>query len=124
MCQGAEWLSLPQLFKESGYLTLGHGKLYHPNLPPDNDPPSWSPEVPYTLTADSFCTDDTVWNGFYCPDDAPPPQAFSDHNVTYAALKNLQTALEEYETTGSVQTCCQSRSEVTAVGPAPAYGAC
>eukprot|EP00937_MAST-01D_sp_MAST-1D-sp2_P002297 g2297.t1 len=42
---GANWTSLPQHFKEHGYVTLGSGKLYHPQLPPLYDAPlSWSPE--------------------------------------------------------------------------------
>lgn len=41
-------LTLPQYFKSHGYLTLGAGKLYHPNHPPNNDEPySWSPDRPY-----------------------------------------------------------------------------
>lgn len=37
--------SLPQYFKESGYLALGAGKLYHSSNPPKHDEPlSWSPE--------------------------------------------------------------------------------
>ena len=41
--KGKEWVTMPQLFKNSGYLTNGHGKIYHPNHPPSNDEPmSWS----------------------------------------------------------------------------------
>jgi len=42
---GANWTTLPQHFKNNGYLTLGSGKLYHPNQPPLYDTPlSWSEE--------------------------------------------------------------------------------
>ena len=34
---GADWTSLPEAFKNNGYLTLGAGKLYHPNDPASND---------------------------------------------------------------------------------------
>ena len=51
---GADWVTMPQYFKQYGYLTLGGGKLYHPSSAtenigmPDNDyPASWSPEHPY-----------------------------------------------------------------------------
>lgn len=43
-----DWVSLPQAFKNSGYLTLGGGKLFHPGKPKDNDEPlSWSQDVAY-----------------------------------------------------------------------------
>jgi iduronate 2-sulfatase len=46
---GADWQSMPEYFKTHGYVTLGSGKLYHPQVPPDNDvPKSWSVDVaPY-----------------------------------------------------------------------------
>ena len=45
---GAGWQSLPQFFKNKGYLALGSGKLFHPGLPPDNDyPNSWTSPYPY-----------------------------------------------------------------------------
>ena len=46
---GAAWRSLPQYFKHNGYLTMGAGKIFHPELPPAKDVPySWSSdEVPY-----------------------------------------------------------------------------
>eukprot|EP00035_Acanthoeca_spectabilis_P036785 m.41683 g.41683 ORF g.41683 m.41683 type:complete len:652 (+) comp8246_c0_seq1:1293-3248(+) len=60
---GADWVSMPEFFKQYGYLTLGGGKLYHPasateNIGmPDNDyPASWSPEYPYFLPTDSVPT--------------------------------------------------------------------
>ena len=40
---GGAWTALPEFFRKHGYWTAGTGKLYHPNLPPDNDNPrSWS----------------------------------------------------------------------------------
>jgi hypothetical protein len=33
---GPTWLTMPQWFKNHGYITAGCGKLYHPNLPPQN----------------------------------------------------------------------------------------
>ena len=39
---GRDWTSLPQFFKQHGYLTLGGGKTFHPGVPPDYDQPlSW-----------------------------------------------------------------------------------
>jgi len=40
---GANWTTLPQYFKQQGYLTYASGKLYHPAHPPNNDyPQSWT----------------------------------------------------------------------------------
>eukprot|EP01052_Picozoa_sp_SAG31_P054852 SAG31_NODE_14824_length_785_cov_1.839650_2_plen_76_part_01 len=40
---GGSWTTLPQYFKEAGFLTYGFGKLFHPGSPPLNDfPTSWS----------------------------------------------------------------------------------
>ena len=40
---GPQWVSLPGHFLQHGYLTLGTGKLYHENLPPNGDDVhSWS----------------------------------------------------------------------------------
>jgi len=45
---GANWTSMPEYFKQNGYITLGGGKTYHPGLPPNYDEPlSWSQELPY-----------------------------------------------------------------------------
>ena len=53
---GAGWTSLPQYFKLHGFLTLGGGKTFHPNLPPNYDEPlSWSPDAPYFPLDDDKC---------------------------------------------------------------------
>eukprot|EP00035_Acanthoeca_spectabilis_P029845 m.6657 g.6657 ORF g.6657 m.6657 type:complete len:652 (+) comp3870_c0_seq1:1-1956(+) len=45
---GAEWLSLPQYFKQFNYTVLGHSKLFHRGHPENNDEPlSWTQEQPY-----------------------------------------------------------------------------
>eukprot|EP00035_Acanthoeca_spectabilis_P002611 m.88621 g.88621 ORF g.88621 m.88621 type:complete len:535 (+) comp11659_c0_seq1:23-1627(+) len=54
---GENWLAMPEYFKKNGFLTLGSGKLYHPQVPPDNDYPlSWTTDYDY-----------------YCPE-CPPPK--------------------------------------------------
>jgi hypothetical protein len=41
---GPTWVTMPQYFKQHGFLTFGFGKLYHPGSPPNDDfPTSWSP---------------------------------------------------------------------------------
>jgi hypothetical protein len=56
---GKDWVSMPQYFKQFGYLTLGGGKLYHPSSNTENIgmpfmdwPESWSPERPYFFPKD------------------------------------------------------------------------
>lgn len=56
---GRDWVSMPQFFKQHGYLTLGNGKLYHPSSAQENIgmpfmdwPASWSPEYPYFFPRD------------------------------------------------------------------------
>ena len=45
---GPDWISLPEHFKNNGYTTLGGGKTYHPNCPPNwDEPKSWSQDLPY-----------------------------------------------------------------------------
>eukprot|EP00039_Didymoeca_costata_P023018 m.5766 g.5766 ORF g.5766 m.5766 type:complete len:657 (+) comp3394_c0_seq1:31-2001(+) len=39
---GQNWISMPEWFKVNGYFTHGLGKLFHPQSPPNYDPPSWS----------------------------------------------------------------------------------
>ena len=55
----------PQHFKSRGYVTVGGGKIFHPNLPPDNDyPHSWS-DLPLFGGADRFPNPAT--GGYYWP---------------------------------------------------------
>ncbi len=57
---GPDWISLPQHFKEHGFTTLGGGKTYHPNKPPNwDEPKSWSQDKPYFPFAESKCPNDT-----------------------------------------------------------------
>ena len=53
---GSAWRTLPQSFKEAGYLTLGMGKLFHPGSPASNDcptphPASGEPDCPSWSTS-------------------------------------------------------------------------
>ncbi|KAK2170107.1 hypothetical protein LSH36_4g05020 [Paralvinella palmiformis] len=49
---GGNFTTLPQYFKDNGYLTIGLGKVFHPGASSNNDdPPSWTEpyhQVPYT----------------------------------------------------------------------------
>lgn len=39
---GPDWTTMPEYFLKAGWFVAGTGKVYHPGLPPNNDPPSWS----------------------------------------------------------------------------------
>ena len=41
--------SLPEAFKDAGFWTTGVGKLYHPDLPPNADPISWTNTQDYPV---------------------------------------------------------------------------
>ena len=53
---GEDWVTIPQFFKENGYLSLGVGKIFHPGIPgaPKGDdwPASWTEEIFHTETTD------------------------------------------------------------------------
>ena len=83
--RGADWVTLPEHFKRSGFLTLGHGKLYHPNKPPNWDQPrSWSQLQPYGKEHVTGCD-----AANFCPS-AAAPAALSDFNTTLEAIATLQ----------------------------------
>lgn len=86
---GENWTSLPQYFKKNGYLTLGVGKLFHPNLPPNYDPPSWNEEVfPYiNPTPSRYCPGGDSRCGL-----DPATTNFSDIIVVNGALERLEYA--------------------------------
>ena len=94
--RGSQWVTMPQLFKNAGYLTNGHGKLYHPNHPPLNDEPkSWSQNQQYFPSTNSGCrkpkasSKNTTLR--FCPgDDSVPANRYSDVNVTGEALHTLE----------------------------------
>jgi len=45
---GDSWVTMPEHFKKSGWLTLGLGKTFHPNHPKNwDEPTSWSQDMPY-----------------------------------------------------------------------------
>ena len=88
---GLNWTSMPQYFKNHGYFTSGAGKLYHPGLPPNNDPPSWSDldKFPYVFPPVRGCPNRTTW----CP--LPRKNnTFCDVNSTDVIVARLRHAAE------------------------------
>ncbi|KAK2150807.1 hypothetical protein LSH36_387g01058 [Paralvinella palmiformis] len=84
---GGNFTSLPQLFKENGYLTAGAGKVFHPSETDANDPASWS--LP-----------------FYEPANLPYWSRVSTVGVSWKAVtkaERLQLPLEDEQTTDYAQ---------------------
>jgi len=83
-------VSLPQAFKNAGYLTCGFGKTFHDDgipSPPDYDNPySWSPECPYYAPEEDFCGEGQ--HGWCTPD--MPEGNFTDGLVVDAAIERLR----------------------------------
>ena len=92
---GADWTPLPEHFKKQGYWTAGAGKLYHPNLPPDEDNPrSWSIDFKdYGGNSGCACPNVTA-TPMYCelPDDTQCP----DVNITETVVSQLRTWRQHY----------------------------
>uniref|UniRef100_A0A1X7TKQ4 Sulfatase N-terminal domain-containing protein n=1 Tax=Amphimedon queenslandica TaxID=400682 RepID=A0A1X7TKQ4_AMPQE len=58
---GPDWISLPEHFKKNGYTTLGGGKTFHPNSPPNwDEPKSWSQDQPYFPFSLAKCPNTTT----------------------------------------------------------------
>ena len=86
---GPTWVTLPQYFKQHNYTTLGGGKTFHPNLPPNwDEPDSWSQEEPYF----AYDTDD-VCNDSVGP--VPPYNRTTDPPDDICTVSN-ETALYDY----------------------------
>ena len=58
---GSDWISLPEHFKKHGFTTLGGGKTYHQDHPPNwDEPKSWSQDQPYFPFSPTSCPSSTV----------------------------------------------------------------
>ena len=87
---GANWTTLPGLFKNNGYTTVGTGKVFHPGLPPNNDMPfSWDDRMnngtwdPWMYPTEDACPEGTAWCGTQNETD------LEDYKVTHTAKKLL-----------------------------------
>ena len=102
-------VSLPQAFKKAGYLTLGTGKVFHPQLPPNWDLPlSWSSEL-----------SDGSWSGWMYPKEPRCPQgtvwcAIEKYNVS--DFDDTQVTLRAKELLTNATTDEQGRPFFLAVG--------
>ncbi|XP_065191322.1 iduronate 2-sulfatase-like [Sycon ciliatum] len=87
---GQNWTTLPQYFKDNGYFSTGVGKLFHPLLPPNGDPPSWSDfrDFPYINPLYLDCPDFKSWCSLDRAEDA-----FADGLTVNEALRRMRYAV-------------------------------
>lgn len=89
---GANWTSMPEFFKENGYFTSAAGKLYHPGLPPNEDPPSWTDPV-------NWPGQDVNWTECggsepnYCTPTQNDTNTYDEYRIVNLGLARLQHAL-------------------------------
>eukprot|EP00754_Rhynchopus_humris_P038177 Rhum_TRINITY_DN20841_c0_g1::Rhum_TRINITY_DN20841_c0_g1_i1::g.172213::m.172213/K01136/IDS; iduronate 2-sulfatase len=95
---GPDWIPLPEHFKKKNYTTLGSGKVYHENLPPNYDEPkSWSQDRPFVNLRDKVqCAD----HGFVCGVNASYGD-FTDYRNVQSALSNLRYAVAKKQEHGN-----------------------
>ena len=86
--------TIPQYFKDNGYITIGMGKIFHPGKPSGNDDDeySWSPEgLPYFHgKEDSSIAKGAAWYDFDEPDSKRRDGQIADNavNVIQQIKKN------------------------------------
>ena len=86
---GPDWTSVPEHFKNNGYITLGGGKTFHPNLPPNYDEPrSWTQEQDYYPLKDGNCPNGAT----YCAIDTKNLSEFFDYRMADRAIGYLDIA--------------------------------
>ena len=56
--------TIPQYFKENGYVSAGMGKIFHPGAPNGNDDRAYSWSVPYFHAPDDKAPTHTSWHTF------------------------------------------------------------
>ena len=90
LSDGESWISLPQAFKKSGFVTSGMGKVFHPGEPKNNDyPASWSADFEYFDPAVDKCNASYAVSGEgWCAADWPDAD-FTDGKIATLAVERL-----------------------------------
>jgi iduronate 2-sulfatase len=74
---GKDWITMPQHFKDDGFVTLGGGKTFHPKSPKNwDEPKSWSKDLPYFDFA-YWINPNTTYKG-PCPGPGKPQEPLPD----------------------------------------------
>ncbi|KAK3249339.1 hypothetical protein CYMTET_41227 [Cymbomonas tetramitiformis] len=94
---GPDWVSFSQYFKEHNYTTLGVGKTYHGQKPPNEDQPlSWSEDREYFdkggKTKKCYMDFPGKDTSIVCPDKAKHLSHFTDYANLEVMLENLRYA--------------------------------
>ena len=96
--------SLPQAFKDAGWWTTGVGKLYHPKLPPQADPPSWSDTEHFPVAGPNSKGSVFGYRDWNHADAGGPqgPEAFDscDTDIVTLALGRLAVAAGRWSSSG------------------------
>ena len=90
--------TIPQYFKDNGYISIGMGKIFHPGPPSGNDDVaySWSPEgLPYYHATQSADANHDSWHSF----DGVNDNQLEDGKIADRALSVLE-ALKNNQTKG------------------------
>lgn len=98
---GADWTTFPQHFKNNGYRVYGHGKLYHPSHPPQNDKPSWTGDRKYWPLSGNMGCPNAGAGERYCPGTDNNTAAYSDYEMVGHAIDTLVEVAADYKETGT-----------------------
>ena len=90
--------TIPQYFKENGYISVGMGKIFHPGAPSGNDDKAYSWSLPYyhaPLSSKVWYSGGPAWMSYKGYEDNPLP----DGQVADNAISTLQ-AIKQNRTKG------------------------
>lgn len=85
---GGNFTTIPQYFKDNGYITAGMGKIFHPGAPSNyNDPISWT--EPYFKKDKNYYSDiHDTWTAF--PDEQLKEKPLQDMIIADHAVETLK----------------------------------
>ena len=78
--------TIPQYFKERGYVSAGMGKIFHPGKPNGNDDKKYSWTLPYFHGANKVSIDHVAWHSF----ENTPDNMLRDGQIADKAVTTLQ----------------------------------
>lgn len=97
---GQNWTTLPGLFKNHNYTTVGAGKIFHPGLPPDNDMPySWDDRMSngtweeWMYPTEDACPSGTSWCG---TDNETDLEDYKTTQQAFQLLDNITSSQEPF----------------------------
>ena len=95
---GFEWTTLPELFKKNGYVSVGAGKVFHPDLPPHWDlPRSWDERMSsgvwdtWMYPTEKRCGNNASWCAVEKDDEIQDLEDYKTTQVILEMLRNIST---------------------------------